>query len=163
MATDIGAEGVLPPITNEPPKATPKEQIAQPTAEEAKKPGLLKRWLSSLGKKKEITQTTPIQGQQAAQETIEDRRTIVNNMPTKHMVRTLEDSNRELTYLNTISSLTELKPEELHRKAILIAEKEQQPLTEAYVAEVEQRLKAELAAKATQAASPEPVGSETKQ
>lgn len=169
MAIDTATEGILPPITKEPPlKAPPKEPIAQPTVEEAKKPGLLKRFLSGLGKKQEAVQAAQSTRQLTPEEqaVVEDRRTVVKNMPTKHMVRNFQDSERELTYFKTISSLTDLTPEEIHRKAILTAQNELQgtgqPLSEAYVAVVENRLKAEVEAKKAETASPEPVGAGTK-
>ena len=242
MALDSITEGIRPPITKEPPKAPPKEPIPQPTTQEASKPGLLKRFLSSIGKKQEAKRVTHQLSTQE-QEELDKSRTLLQSAAMKGTARnfavpesrselaslkrigsltqlTLEEVQRkaeliaqneadaaheqltptrvaevkrrlileqdraelkaspmktgpddrqsgstsfqELKRLEAISSQGALTTEELHRKAVLTAEKERQPLTEAYVAEVEERLKAELTAKQEQA-SPEPVGAGTKQ
>lgn len=146
-------EGVLPsPIPQERPKTASTQPLAETGGGLA---GLLKKLLRKKEPAKEFADTTT----QIAQH----RRDLLNiAMSRKNKVPA--DDTAELRHLNVLTSLgANLTGEELHRKAILVAQEEadanHQSLTETHVAKVEQRLKAELAANA----SPEPIGAGSKQ
>lgn len=152
MATDIGAEGVLPPITQEKPKTTPAQPLTETGGGLA---GLLKKLLRKKEPAKEFTDTTA----QIAQ-----HRNDLSSLATFRSDKVPADDPVELSHLNAITELGgNLTAEELHRKAILVAQNEadanHRSLRPEDVPLVEQRLREKQSAKAS---SPEPAGAGTK-
>lgn len=147
MALDSTAEGIRPQIGGqEKPKAAPKaEPISQPTPAEAQQPGILKRWLSRLGKK-QATESVPHQLTQQDQEELDKAQTLLKSAALKGTARNfaVPESQSELATLDKIASLTDLTPEQIHRKAQLLAERESpSAVMTSRVAEIENELKAE--------------------